>query len=726
MKKTPIQIGFILAILFSPIFSKAQITITPSATAAVLAAKLTGPGVLVLNPVLTCASNAEGTFFGPSTLSFDSGIVLTSGQALTTGTAVGAGGPASGFASTANGTPGDPSLDALSGVTTFDACVLEFDFRPAGDTIKFNYVFGSEEYTDYTCTSFNDVFGFFISGPGIGTARNIALVPGTTIPVCINSVNCGVGAGFGTLSTCTALGTGSPFCAYYVNNSTGTTITYDGLTTTLTAISAVTPCDTYHLKIGVADASDDILDSGVFLEAGSLTSVGISVNPLSSNPSDTTFGGAFCVRGCNPGQFIFNLTVPSATAQTLHFLIGGTAVNGYDYNSIPDSVVIPAGSTSASILVFGLNVPSTGPKTVIVYILGLYSCGGTPTIVDSAVITIYNSFTIGIITPDTSICLGKNVQINAFGNPFMHYQWTPPPTLSNDTLLMPIATPTITTTYTITGTYPGAGCPTVSAQFTITVTTLNIQVHDTMFCVGNTVPIHLQVIPFDPTYTFMWSPPAGLSSTTIQQPTFAGNTVGDFPLNVFVQNASGCQGIDSVTMHVRPLAIITPTPLTSTINFGGRVQLDAVNMTPYPLIYWWIPNDGSLNNPNINNPVASPVDSTTYVVYAMNEWGCLDSAKLSVNVLQGGEVVIPTAFTPNGDGLNDEFRILNLQFRKLVEFSVYNRWGQLIYQDNNPEKGWDGTFNGVLQDMDVYKYYVIISNPDGVNKVYKGDVTLIK
>src|SRR5205823_743581 len=125
-------------------------------------------------------------------------------------------------------------------LSTYDACILEFDFKPAGDTVKFNYVFGSEEYTSFTCSSFNDVFGFFISGPGFAVPTNIALVPGTTIPVCINSVNCGA-TGFYSTSTCAALGPGSPFCTYYVNNSAGTTITYDGITTTLTAIAGVTP-----------------------------------------------------------------------------------------------------------------------------------------------------------------------------------------------------------------------------------------------------------------------------------------------------------------------------------------------------------------------------------------------------------------------------------------------------------------------------------------------------
>ena len=142
-------------VVITPFVSTAQLTVLPGVTAAVMANKLAGPGVLVLNPILTCATNAYATFSGTSTLSFDSGIVLTSGQAKTTGGVVGVNGPASGFASTANGTPGDPQLTALAGQPTHDACILQFDFRPIGDTVKFEYVFGSEEYTDFTCSTFN-------------------------------------------------------------------------------------------------------------------------------------------------------------------------------------------------------------------------------------------------------------------------------------------------------------------------------------------------------------------------------------------------------------------------------------------------------------------------------------------------------------------------------------------------------------------------------------------
>ena len=186
-----------------------------------------------------------------------------------------------------------------------------------------------------------------------------------------------------------------------------------------------------------------------------------------------------------------------------------------------------------------------------------------------------------------------------------------------------------------------------------------------------------------------------------------------------------CDWLD--TLSPRPLAHISITPGNTTINYGDHIQLEAINLTAYPLVYWWTPADGSLDNPNINNPMASPLDSTTYVVYAMNEWGCRDSAEVTIGVNPIESIVIPSAFTPNNDGRNDEFRLINIHHQKLLEFDVFNRWGQMVYHNStDPSKGWDGTFNGQPQDIGIYHYSITLALPDGTSKEYKGDVTLLR
>jgi hypothetical protein len=183
-------------------FLTAQVNVTPNNVANQLAQKLVGFGVNVTNATLDCGSaNSDGINHGSgmftvtsSNLGIDSGIVLTSGVAASTPSLNGVNG-LTGLPSNVTNLIGDPDLTTLVGGLTRDKCIFEFDFTTLGDTVSFDYVFGSSEYTTYTCTQFNDVFGFFISGPGINgpfanNAENIAIVPGTSpaLPITISSV----------------------------------------------------------------------------------------------------------------------------------------------------------------------------------------------------------------------------------------------------------------------------------------------------------------------------------------------------------------------------------------------------------------------------------------------------------------------------------------------------------------------------------------------------------
>lgn len=240
-----------LLILSKPSFC--QLTTDTTATAQQLVNNILGPGQTVSNIKLNCPSGSIATFTSTSNIGFEKGVLLTTGMAPF------ANGPNNktnaGFN---NGTIGDKQLDSLIGtINTFDGCALEFDFTPSGNTLKVKYVFGSEEYPEYVNNQFTDGFGFFISGPGISGNKNIAVVPNTTTPISINTVNANTNS------------------QYYINNANGTSIQYDGFTKPLTAMQSVTPFSTYHLKIVIADVTDGIYDSGVFIESGSITFTGI-------------------------------------------------------------------------------------------------------------------------------------------------------------------------------------------------------------------------------------------------------------------------------------------------------------------------------------------------------------------------------------------------------------------------------------------------------------------
>lgn len=193
----------------------------------------------------------------------------------------------------------DPDLVAISSnPNLYDQCILEFDFTPVGDTISFNYIFASEEYEEYVCSGFNDVFGFFLSGnnPAGGTynSQNIALVPDpvtpgtfTTTAVAINTVNPGVAGANGSASTCSAIDPNwASYSVFYTSNTTNT-YEYDGRTVALPVKVAVVCGDTYHIKIAISDVGDSFFDSGVFLEAGSFASNGVDATQATA-PGDVT------------------------------------------------------------------------------------------------------------------------------------------------------------------------------------------------------------------------------------------------------------------------------------------------------------------------------------------------------------------------------------------------------------------------------------------------------
>jgi hypothetical protein len=206
---------------------------------------------------------------------------------------------------------GDADLATLIGVPkedTHDACVLEFDFVPLGDTIKFNYVFSSEEYPEFACAGFNDAFAFFISGPGITGLKNIAIVPGTNDPVTIDNINDVSGCGI--------------YPQHYISNQPNVLFTHNGHTRIFTAVSQVQPCQTYHLKLVIADVGDGSYDSGVFLEAKSLSSNAIGLQNLTQTDNQ---GNSYLVEGCATGAFRIKRPYLSPNPLVVNLSYGGTA-----------------------------------------------------------------------------------------------------------------------------------------------------------------------------------------------------------------------------------------------------------------------------------------------------------------------------------------------------------------------------------------------------------------
>jgi gliding motility-associated-like protein len=239
-------------------------------------------------------------------------------------------------------------------------------------------------------------------------------------------------------------------------------------------------------------------------------------------------------------------------------------------------------------------------------------------------------------------------------------------------------------------------------------------------CIGQT----LQLFSTDDVQggTYMWNGPNGFVSN-IQNPEILYADINASGVYTVTYTLLNCPSLGSANVVVLPALVMTNITPTQTIPYGKTVQLNADGA----LYYWWQPNDGSIDNPNINNPIAAPRDSTVYTVIGTNLAGCKDTATIIINVDNSMVDIAPSGFTPNGDGLNDVFKITNLKFQKLVDFSVFNRWGILVYHNTyDPKQGWDGTYNGVPQDAGTYNYNILVITPEGVLRNYKGDVTLIR
>lgn len=300
MKKSIFIFSFFAFITFciSAASSFAQLTTndSPSASALVDTLRVNGN---ISNVSYTGDPTARGTFNG-----ITSNIGLNSGVILSTGMISNATGPNDDpvggscletecVKSTDFGRPGDADLEAIEGCDgcTYDAAVLEFDFIPQSTPFSLSYVFASEEYPCYVCSTMNDVFAFLITGPnpagGQYNKQNIALIPDTDTRVCINSINDGspgynaVSSTYYPTSGCISLKNSK----YFINNGDGNTpasdptVQYNGFTVPLTASIDVLPLKTYHIKIAIADVGDGKYDSAILLGAGTTAfSLNITVN----------------------------------------------------------------------------------------------------------------------------------------------------------------------------------------------------------------------------------------------------------------------------------------------------------------------------------------------------------------------------------------------------------------------------------------------------------------
>lgn len=298
---------------------------------------------------------------------------------------------------------------------------------------------------------------------------------------------------------------------------------------------------------------------------------------------------------------------------------------------------------------------------------------------------------------DKTICSTNSIVLQGSSSGAVQYAWTPAAYLDNPAILNPTATPPVTTTFYLTATN-AAGC-TRKDSVQIFVRAANAFAINPPSAICLHESIQLSASGGD---LYAWQPAATLDDPAVFNPT--ASPLATTTYTVFITDTlCGYSTTLSTTVTVLPLPLIQASRSNDITCIVPNSRLTAVGGNQYQ----WAPA-GTLNNPNVATPIASPTTSTTYIVTGTDLSGCSNQASVlvKVNYAEKGGYFMPTGFTPNNDGLNDCYGVKLWGNITEIEFSIYNRWGQRIFYSTKPGECWNGTINGVLQTPDVYVYMV--------------------
>jgi gliding motility-associated-like protein len=373
--------------------------------------------------------------------------------------------------------------------------------------------------------------------------------------------------------------------------------------------------------------------------------------------------------------------------------------------------------------------PYASPNSTTTYTLAL-TLGGCTSHFTQTVSVHY--LDVQIPDEDTVVCGNTAIRliINASSNDIIHYKWSLYPDFS--LLLNSPNNPYITITPTQTTTYywqVQTDYCTVSGAITVKISVRIEALDDLTICYGETGRLQLHYYAAG-ACTFQWYPEEGiLSGANTASPMVSPAQSTRYTVIIIGEN--GCS--DTADCYVTVLSRFLPDVIEAwadeyEIVAGSSVQLHATPLYGQNISYQWSPTTG-LDNSTAINPIATPAQTTIYTVTISDVNGCTgtDTVQIRVYHLECDEpfVYIPNAFTPNGDGVNDLFRLRS----KIVEtmlLQVYDRWGELVFETTNIDDGWDGTFRGKPCDPGIYVFYVEAVCMNKQHFFKKGNVTLIK
>ena len=584
-----------------------------------------------------------------SLLPFQEGVLLTTGKITS------AIGPNTNFSDDGGnmGWNGDTDLNtALNLSNTFNATVLEFDFVSLANSIRFEYIFASEQYLSNPSPNqcnYTDGFAFLLKEANTSTYQNLAVIPNTNIPVKVNTVR-----GNGTI--CPAAN-----ASYFDAFNTGSyPTTFDGQTKILTAQATVTPNTLYHIKLVIADEGNYRYDSGIFLRAGSFEAskylgenrLIATNNPLSANETLT-------------------LDATEIGATSYQWFLNGTALVGATSATY---TVSQSGTFSVEITV---NTTCT--------ITGQIEIEAAPTLVlNQTTFTACDTDNDGIATFDLTTIKNQlftnlpsyiNIDFYITLNSSM-----PLPNQFNNTI------PYNQTIFGLITNFPACSIP---FPIDLNVVTSNVIFPTEIKLICNHTPIELVAPVGYSNYT--WNTNPAQQSTSI----FVSNA-GTY--TVSFTNNSGCSNSKTYLVETSETALIENVETTdfediiyAKINVSGNgVYEYSINASPFQ-----------------SSPIFTLTEPGEYTATVRDTKGCGSISKTFY------AISFPKFFTPNGDSYNDFWQIKNLDKKGWGSSKIYifDRYGKLLKLVNPSEDGWDGTYNN--QPLPATDYWFVLELPSG-------------
>ncbi len=689
---------------------------------------------------------------GTTNFPFKDGIVLTTGYARQTGNV------ASAQNSTVTGAGMDDAdlLVAVPNPSTNpndhykDNVMLEFDFVPNSNQVKFNYLFASEEYTSgYPC-EFADVFALLIKPVSGGPYVNVAILPGGAGPVNMINIHPANQAN-GTPLTC---GPSNEIYFGGYNSASNIVTNFEGRTVPLTAIATVVPGQAYHFKMVLADFRDTIYDSAVFLEGGSFD-IGIKLVdgtgatlPASLNVCDNApqtlvaqlsgitgatyqwYKDGVLIPGAtnatyiatSPGVYTVVVTIPGNTCpvEAKITIVGGTtptaqnailklcttpSVSNFNLNDAKPQI----STTAGAVFRFYTNQADAQAQNAnFIPTANLASYNGTDGQILHVVVS-NGAFCSKLVTltlrkeatpvaelvaTKLKICLGESVTLTASGG--VTYQW------SNSTITSAVQTlsPTQTTTYTVYA-IGAQGCKslqpaTVKVEVVPAITS---NLSGGFICQGDRITLDAGA---GPNYNYIWS--TGATTQTI---------VAETPGIYFVDINNG---VCSKRYTTEVKQALVPEILNVDYSQSGTLIVTASNLSGGVLEYS-VDNGVTWQGSNVFNNI--PNNKIISIRVRVKTTSCMGGLEYFTFIMQN-------VITPNGDNVNDMIDFRGISDYNKFQASISDRYGKVVFKAEKTRPFWDGYFQGKKLPTASYWYQVTFEDPASKQLTVKTGWILLK